>query len=274
LNRDKKSKIEPLYRIGCTSYCFPDDILPNIKTAAPRVDDIEILLFESDNSLEFKNLDIIDDLKLLAKIHNLSYTIHFPLDTPINYGKKANNTFYLNQITEIIGKTEELSPFAYILHLDGISSHSSRSEINAWREGCVNFCSSIAALPNIENEKICLENLKYPLEWFLDFCEMFGFSLCMDLGHLWIQEDNWEDLINQCLPSIRVVHLHGVKNGKDHLSLKKNNTKNLVRFVSLIENKFSGVLTLEIFSLEDLLESLDIIKRIQSNKESYIEYGI
>jgi sugar phosphate isomerase/epimerase len=240
---------------------------------ASLVDNIEIILYQSDGTLKFKNLEIIDDLKQLALNHNFTYTIHLPLDTPLNCGENADNTLYLNQIEEIIKKTKELSPFAYILHLDGIEYSASRSEILAWRESCAAFCSDIATIPYIDHEKICLENLKYPLEWFLDFREMFGFSLCLDIGHLWMHEDNWEDLIIQCLPLTRVIHLHGVKDGKDHLSLTENDTRKLLRVVSLIERQFRGVLTLEIFSWKDILDSYDILRRIQSNKECLLQYG-
>ena len=263
MNRKKKSGTKPLYRIGCTSYCFPDDILPNVKKVAPLVDDVEILLFESDNSLEFKNLEIIDDLKQLTQNHNITYTIHLPIDTPVLFGCNADNTRYLNQITEIIAKTKDLFPFAYILHLDGIGPNASRGELHDWRKSCVKLCSDISRIHNLDLEKICLENMEYPLEWFLDFQEMFGFSLCLDIGHLWMHEGNWEDVLIKCLPATRVIHLHGVKNGKDHLSLKESDFKNLFRLVSFIKKQFIGVVTLEIFSLNDMLESYDILKRIQ-----------
>ena len=36
------------FRLGTTSYIIPDDILPNVTMLAPSIDDIELILFESD----------------------------------------------------------------------------------------------------------------------------------------------------------------------------------------------------------------------------------
>ena len=37
-----------MFRIGATSYIIPADILPNVEYLAPQVDDVELVLFETD----------------------------------------------------------------------------------------------------------------------------------------------------------------------------------------------------------------------------------
>ena len=37
-----------MFRIGTTSYVIPDDILPNVEYLASRVDDVQLVLFETD----------------------------------------------------------------------------------------------------------------------------------------------------------------------------------------------------------------------------------
>ncbi|MCX7010033.1 MAG: hypothetical protein NTY53_22795 [Kiritimatiellaeota bacterium] len=36
------------FRVGVTSYVYPADILPNVERLAGRVDDVELVLFESE----------------------------------------------------------------------------------------------------------------------------------------------------------------------------------------------------------------------------------
>ena len=36
------------FRVGATSYVIPDHILPNVEYLAPLVDDVELVLFETD----------------------------------------------------------------------------------------------------------------------------------------------------------------------------------------------------------------------------------
>jgi hypothetical protein len=50
------------FRIGTTSYIIPDDIEPNILYLSDVVDDIEIVLFESD---EYSN---IPDTQLVSRL--------------------------------------------------------------------------------------------------------------------------------------------------------------------------------------------------------------
>ena len=71
---------EKKLRVGTTSYILPDDILPNVRHLAPLVDDVELVLFESEGMSNFPDGSTINELASLASEHDLSYTVHFPLD--------------------------------------------------------------------------------------------------------------------------------------------------------------------------------------------------
>ena len=67
-------------RLGTTSYIVPDEILPNLRFLADRVDDVELVLFESD---EYSNLPTKSDVAEMGRIANdndLTFTVHLPLD--------------------------------------------------------------------------------------------------------------------------------------------------------------------------------------------------
>ena len=66
------------FRLGTTSYIWPDDILPNVRQLAPLVDDIELVLFESDEyGSNLPDKDVIAELKQLALAYGLTYPTAF-----------------------------------------------------------------------------------------------------------------------------------------------------------------------------------------------------
>jgi hypothetical protein len=66
---------------GATSYVLPDHILPNVEYLGPIVDDVELVLFETDEyGSNLPGPAEIARLLELAAEHDLSYTVHLPLD--------------------------------------------------------------------------------------------------------------------------------------------------------------------------------------------------
>ena len=77
------STVKPIFpfRIGTTSYIIPDEIIPNVRYLAGLVDDIELVLFEVDDGPNnLPDAAAIKELQSLAARHQLTYTVHLPLD--------------------------------------------------------------------------------------------------------------------------------------------------------------------------------------------------
>ncbi len=105
-------------RIGTTSYIIPpDDILPNVRYLADKVDDIELVLFESEEMSNLPDEKTIRELSLLGESHDLSYTVHFPLDIYPGSRDQQERSRFLRTIERIVTLTEPLNPFGYVLHL-------------------------------------------------------------------------------------------------------------------------------------------------------------
>ena len=251
------------FRIGCTSYVFPHDILYNVRKLAPYVDDIELVLFESDDVCNFPDQSVIQELTDIALENNLTYTVHFPTDRDAGSKNMNERLVFLEQVEKIVGTTRNLHPYSYILHFQGIRSGAEREDITRWKEACYGVCERICALPDSDPEKICVENLFYPPAWHMDLVNEFGFSLCMDLGHFWVENDEtWDTFFRDNLPKTRVIHLHGVCNGVDHISLKKNKKEDLINAMDILKCGYPHVVTLELFTIEDILQSLDSVHDI------------
>ena len=59
------------FKIGTTSFIYPDLYVPNVRMLGPFVDEIELLLFESGPSASLLSKTVIADLQHLSREFNL-----------------------------------------------------------------------------------------------------------------------------------------------------------------------------------------------------------
>jgi sugar phosphate isomerase/epimerase len=112
-------------------------------------------------------------------------------------------------------------------------------------------------------ERLAVENLEtYPLDFIQPVLDRIPVSRCVDVGHLWLDDHDPIPYLRAALPRTRVIHIHGIAE-RDHRSLAFMPQKKVrAVFDELLRANYDGVLTLEIFSEEDFLSSLDVIEKI------------
>jgi len=71
------------FKLGTTSFIFPDHIIPNVKKLGPFFDEIELLIFESQPAFVLPSKDEIKELLYLSQKHDLTYNIHLPIDVSL-----------------------------------------------------------------------------------------------------------------------------------------------------------------------------------------------
>lgn len=251
-------------RIGTSSYILCDDILPNVRYLAPLVDDIELVLFESQGESNLPDATTITELRRLALEYDLTYTVHFPLDVFPGSRDAQVRDQSLATCLKIIDLTKELSPFAYILHLtpDTYGEQPS-SDLEAWLEALDESLDHLVAYSGIDSRMFCAETLSYPFSLVLPLVEKHNLSVTLDIGHVWMMGYDAQEACSSLLPRTKVCHLHGVEGTKDHQSLEKGNLDDIERFVSsLVQQGKDGetrVLTLEVFNQYDFLTSLSLL---------------
>jgi len=238
------------FRLGIPSYVLPADILPNVKAFAPYVDDIELVLFESADKSNLPLPETVECLVNLANTHDLSYTVHFPIDRKLGSEFFAERTAMQESVLSIMRLMRPLKPFAWILHLEGLTVPAGSSQIELWQKRIAGL------LPAIIDEtgdpaRVCVENLFYPFEWCVDLLESFGLGTCIDVGHLLLTGANVRSHLKRFLPRARVVHLHGMRGGKDHQALDLIPAEDMKQIMVDLAD-FKGVLTLELFNLDDI----------------------
>jgi sugar phosphate isomerase/epimerase len=114
-------------------------------------------------------------------------------------------------------------------------------------------------------EKLAVENLEtYPLDFIQPVLDRIPVSRCVDVGHLWLDQHDPIPYLKAALPRTRVVHIHGIAE-RDHHSLACM-PEEKVRAVwdELLYAEYEGVLTLEIFSEDDFLSSMEVLEKLSS----------
>jgi sugar phosphate isomerase/epimerase len=252
------------FRFGTTSYIIPDDILPNARYLAGKVRDIELILFEVDDGPNnLPSPEVIRELSKIAQENDLTYTVHLPLDLKLGEdGSERDQS--LVKAKRVIDCTFGLNPWAFVLHLDGkaIRTSSDTELIRRWQDQSMRALEIVSAWVG-GAEKLAVENLEtYPLDFIQPVLDRIPVSRCVDVGHLWLDGHDPVAYLQAALPRTRVVHIHGIAE-RDHRSLAfMPQEKVSAVFDELIRTEYEGVLTLEIFSEEDFLSSLEVIHRL------------
>jgi sugar phosphate isomerase/epimerase len=252
------------FRLGTTSYVIPADLRTNVAFLADKVDDIELVLFESDEITNLPDAATIKALKETAERHDLTYTVHLPLDTWLGHREESVRERSVDKCLRVIERTAELKPFAYVLHFHGDQQGKSPSpDMMRWNEGHRRSVERL--LHAVDSLDLCVELLDYPYDLIEDIVNDYGLSICLDIGHLLLYGYTPEDYLDRYLPQTRVLHLHGIEEGNDHRSLAFLPAGLLTTLMSRLDNdqQKSRVLTMEIFDEKAFNQSNDVLRCFQ-----------
>lgn len=257
------------FRIGTTSYIIEDSLVANAGYLAGKVQDMQLVLFDlPDGPSNLPTPTEIDALKAIADDANMSYTVHLIEDVRLAADGTAEHPS-LQKARHVIELTAALSPYAYILHLDGHEVRTPQTPnalIHQWQR------ETVAALQHViqwagDPRLLTVENVEgYPPDFVTPVVAQSGVSRCVDIGHLWLDGHDPLPWLQQALPHTRVVHLHGLqrqtiplhstKQVRDHQSLHNMAAAELDPLIhALLAARYPGVLTLEIFGEVDFHHS-------------------
>lgn len=247
------------FRLGTTSYIYPDHIIPNVKMLAPYLDEIELLLFESSKDSRPSKHEI-NKLSFLAKEFDLTYNIHLPIDISLGDHDPSTRRHAMETIKRLIALTSPLSPSTYTLHLSYDEDSGEKKCVKRWQELVYKSMEQLIAT-GIKGESISIETLTYPLEWVEEIITDLNLSVCIDIGHLILQNGvELETVFNKYSGITSIIHLHGVEKSRDHVSLGSL-SKTRIDAVMGILKRFTGVVSLEVFSFNRLNTSLKFLEK-------------
>ena len=247
------------FKIGTTSFIYPKNYVQNVAMLAPYLDEIELILFESAPA-SLPSKDEINVLLSLANEYGLSYNIHHPLDIFPGTQDTSLRQFAVETICRIIDLTAPLSPYTHTVHLPYEGIDYENESIKRWKAYIVQSLEKLQAA-GIDSKLISIETLNYPIEWVEDILIDFNLSICMDMGHLIIYGFNMKDVFDKYHDNISIIHLHGACDGRDHCALDIL-TKSDFETILEILNRFNGVVSIEVFSYDHLVASLNLLEKV------------
>ncbi len=211
---------------GTTSYVLPADLLPNVRLLAPFVDDIELILFEGEESNLPTGADV-REMGRLAGDGGCGFTVHLPLDVGIgeldaDVRRRAQET-----CLRVIALTLPLEPHAFVVHpelplvyhpalgddpepLDELPADVHTAWQEALGESLGLFASETGPFP------LALENLQFDYGWVRPLLEEHDLGVTMDVGHLLMSGGAVAAHVAEFGERLTVVHLHGIIDGRDH----------------------------------------------------------
>ena len=254
------------FRLATTSYIIPEGILANIAFLAPYFDEIELVLFESQGINNLPTPAEIRALAGLAEDFDLKYNVHLPGDLFFGDPDLALRQAFCDTAITFYERTLSLDPTTYVLHLDSRKADGEvEADRAAWRQRIHESLDNLQSR-GMDLGRVVAENLEYPLERIAPFAETFGMDLCLDIGHLLRYGHNLGEQLEAFLPKSTMVHLHGVKDGQDHLGLDHLPQQEWDIICRALK-EFQGGVSLEVFSLDDLSPSLQRIQELVTGEE-------
>ncbi len=245
------------FKIGTTSFIYPDHYIPNVRMLGPYMDEIELLLFESQEADAILSKEVIAELGQMGRQFGLSYNVHLPTDVSITDRDRQRQKRAVETMIRVIDRVAPLWPSALVLHLPYDGSVSKRHPA-AWRDRVYQNLEKI--LPTVQKSRlIAIETLDYPMELLADILVELDLSICLDLGHLMVYDYDVLGVFEQYASRASVLHLHGVESGRDHLALERL-PDGMFATVLQVLKRFAGVVSLEVFSFEDLDASLKYLE--------------
>jgi sugar phosphate isomerase/epimerase len=248
------------FRIGATSYVLAADMLTNVRHLAGRVDDIELLVFESDTMAELPDPEMLRELDRIARLESLTYTVHLPLDIRLGAGDSEVRTQSVEKCARTIERMRIVNPVAWILHCDRQSSGDNALPDREWAGYSAQSLHALLA-SGIAPETMSVETLDGSFPLLEPLIRDNGMSVCLDIGHLLLYDLDTPGYIEKYGAITRVVHLHGVIDGKDHRSISGIPVDTLKQVIdAAARNNVCRVVTLELFNESDFEESLAIME--------------
>jgi len=246
------------FKLCTTSFIYPDHYIPNVRMLGPYLDEIELLLFESQGPDALPSRPVITELCRLAAEFNLSYNVHLPIDISISDPDPARQNLAVQTMIRVMDLVQPLDASALTLHVPFGENAFDASRVAQWRDRV--YINLQRILSGWEKKPtIAVETLDYPLELLEDIIVDLDLAICLDLGHLMVYDFDLIKVYDKFGFKTAVVHVHGVENGRDHLTLARLPEKSASTVLEVLK-RFSGVVSLEVFSFEDLRTSLKFIE--------------
>lgn len=243
------------FRMGTTSFIYPATWSVNARLLAPFMDEIELLLFESQRPNCLPSDREIQTLKQLKHEWAVQYNVHLPVDVSLAATHMNDRHEAIRRIQRVIALAHPLDPVSYTLHILPPPDNQNPGVVRTWKETVYDSLQRL--IKGLDRKTtLAIENLYYPLAWLQEIITSLDLAVCLDVGHLVVHGGCPETFCQRFGKKIALMHLHGAHGGKDHLPLTRLPYHVLKQILHFLET-FTGTVSMEVFNFEALSTSLD-----------------
>jgi len=250
------------FRLGTTSYILRDDILPNVHFLKDQVDHIELLVFETDDDSNYPSPAMVEELNTIATDHDLTYTVHLPLDIKLGTPDEALRRKNVELTLRAIDATRPLNPLAWDLHLE--RNDVLIPEDAAWQAACARSLNELKA-GGADPTRIGVETLEFDFANTVPVLDETGFAVTLDIGHIWYCGFDEAHYLENILPRAVSFHLHGFNEERDHKSLRNIPPEQLKRFLDAVAARPNAAqlpISIEVFSETQFHPSMEVMNEL------------
>lgn len=248
------------FRLATTSFIYPAGYSDNVRRLAPVVDEIELLLLESDHLPDSAE---ISQLQKLAKDQDVSYNVHLPMDIRLGAVDADQRHRSISAVAQTLERVAPLAATTNTLHLTVDDTVQTGVDLNAWQSRCMESLEDLIRRTQIPSRQLSVETLDFNPQWLVDIVEPMDLAICIDVGHLLRFGYDLASVIDLFQQRTTAYHLHGVAGGKDHLSLAKLDADAASTLIPVLGH-FCGTVSLEVFNHRHFSESLDALASLMS----------
>ncbi len=233
------------WKIAGPSFVVPGTVGKNCALLQGMVDEVSLILFETEACLAYDETDLPPDLPGLG----LTFHLHLPLDT--DWSRGLDHAW--RSLDGLLDKTAFLNPGRFVLHPPPDNLLAPLAERFRQR--------------GVDPGRVLLENVRgHDLTGSWDLIRALGYGVCLDLGHVQAYSQHSLLLAPGLWGRVGMIHAHApaCTNGWDdrHLGLDHldDQGRDLLR-LALTSLDRDAVLTLEVFDLEGLARSLKLVRQ-------------
>jgi sugar phosphate isomerase/epimerase len=248
------------FRIGTTSFIYPDHILPNVRKTGRFFDEIELLIFESDPDTVLPDKKEIAGLARLSQTLEVAYNIHLPTDVSLTHASASARQHAADTIARVVDLCRPLAPSTHTLHLEmgGADTPENRT---VWQARAQDGLERL--MRHVPDPKLfSVETLDYPPDCLVPLLAAFELPVCLDVGHHFRYGYDLNHSAALFQGRIAVMHLHGVAvqehEVRDHAGLDCLAPEQLDQVMALLTS-FRGTVSLEVFNRSNLDRSLAVL---------------
>ncbi len=210
-------------------------------------------------------LQDIRDMRQMAEDLNITYNVHLPGDLFFGDPNPSLRAGFRETTLRFYERTLPLDPTLYILHLDSRRADGTMEpDPFAWADRVEESLSALMK-DGLDPGRVAVENLEYTLDRLMPFVEKMGLKLCLDIGHLILYGHDLQAQLDRYVSKSAMIHLHGVRKGVDHLGVQWISPGDWEMICRVLAD-YTGGLSIEIFSMEDLAASLDRLQKSSLKK--------